>query len=116
MINFETGHSKEKSTKFSQLSNLMGQKAHIEGSSSYGAVYINKWPNDSIEVSVFGINGVITKFTISEGKDVKAEAERPARMKDSPIGGGIVEHQYLTPEFSMEDLLSSFKGKAEDSQ
>ncbi len=107
------GPRPEKSREFDQLSSLMGGKDHVEGMSKYGAVYINKWPDGSIEVSVFGVNGVNTTFTVSEGMGVRAKAEKPARAKASYEGGGIEEHQYLSPEFTLDDVLASFQQKTE---
>lgn len=116
MINkFEMmGSSPEKSKEFEQLSALMRDKNHIEGTSSKGAVYINKWPNGSIEVLVIGHNGVNTKFTISEGMDVIAEAEKPATKKSSHDDDGIERHQYLSPEFTLDDVLYSFKENTQE--
>ncbi|MEW6407949.1 MAG: hypothetical protein AB1465_04640 [Patescibacteria group bacterium] len=114
MNKFEMGPSPEKSREFEQLNSLMGDKDHVEGMSKYGAVYINKWPNDSIEVSVVaGTNGVNTKFTVSEGMGVRAEIEKPARTKFSHEGGGTKDHQYSSEEFSLNDVLASFQQKTE---
>lgn len=111
MNKFEMGSSPERSREFDQLNSLMGDKDHVEGISKYGAVSINRWPNGSIEVFVVGKNGVNTKFTVSEGMGVRAEAEKPARKKFSHEGGGIEEHQYLRPEFSLDGVLASFFDK-----
>jgi hypothetical protein len=113
MNKFEMGTGPEKSGEFEQLSSLMGGKDHVEGMSKHGAVYINKWPNGSIEVSVAGVKGINTKFTVSEGMGVRAEAEKPAIKKFSHEGGGIEEHQYLSAEFSLDDVLASFQQKTE---
>ncbi|HPA25897.1 MAG TPA: hypothetical protein PLK76_04025 [bacterium] len=113
MNKFEIGPIPERAREFDQLSSLMGGKDHVEGMSKHGAVYINKWPNGSIEVFVAGSNGVNTKFNVSEGIGVRAETEKPARTKFSHEGGGIEEHQYLSAEFSLDDVLSSFQQKTE---
>ena len=103
----------KKSKEFDRIIGLMGEKNYIEGASAYGAVRINRWPDDSIEISVQGQDGINTRFTVSEDMAAYAVAKKPTIKKHSRDGGGLVKHQYPDPAFSLDDLLVSFTEKIE---
>jgi len=118
MKNFEIGGFPGEPREFRLLTDLIGSKDHIDGSCKYGAVSIHRRSNGSIEVTVVGKdrtktfiiseNNKITTFTISESMEAQAVVEKPASSKFSYEGGGT-EKNNLIPEFSLNDVLASFR-------
>jgi len=62
-------HPHENPSVFSRLETILGEEAHIQKSTKYGTVCINKVPAGYITVTLFGYNGTTTLFEVDNERE-----------------------------------------------
>ena len=106
-------HSTENlSNDFDVLDAVLKGRNHIQVQTAKGDAYINKVPAGFITVKIFGLDGVDTEFQCHSDGTVNSCAERSAQMLNDYKGGGTSQHEHLTPQLNLSDVLFEIERSA----